>query len=1107
MAPILRISGFFLHLILLVVYAAPLLSLGEDGRPQQSPGQMLPLKPGRTIRIHAKSGTWMSVDLSKNGNVLLFDMLGDLYTMSISGGPARQLTRGLGFDTQGVYSPDGKRILFISDRSGADNLWISDASGANAQQISFGDDDTVLVSPAWSVDGNSIFVSRYLADYNNIELWNYNLNGSTKLIVPIVPFYNAPRETWQSAVGAAVSPDGQSLYYAKRVGGLDYDRLNSWGVVCRNLETGIEMLVVGSPFDHDKRGIAFRPAVSPNGQFLAFHTHKNGETFLNIRDMALESNREIHGPLDPDQLEASLWQDITARYTFTPDSSAIIISRNGTFDVIQISDGAIKKLALDANMMVDVGPSTRQTIIESDEDSEIHLVQAPTISPDGKSVAFMAMGAIYVQGLGCDCPPRLLVSGPDSLAQPSWSPNCKQLAYVSWSEATGGTVQVVSSDGSDSPREISDRAAFYTSPSFTPDGSAIAVFSSAVSDRQNNIFEFPKIRLSQLVMLPLAGDAKPRKIAGGEIGGLPQFNKTSSSVLVNAKGRIVSVDSNTGALACVAEVVGPGWYFVPGTLQPADDLRVNQDGKFLLASAAQQLFLLEMPNSAAPVDLTDPNLLKRRVTRGGVDYFGWANDGQIYWSMGNKLYFRDLSNVLPLETGEPTMPVKDPTPFELEISVSKLLPNGTIVLKGGKVLTMANGDCIIDKADIMVERNRIVQVGPSDSFPIPKASTILSIEGLTVLPGFVDEHDHIAEIRREVLSTEDWGLRARLAYGVTTSFDPSTLSIDMLSYQDMLDAGLMLGPRLRSTSMAIFSMNRFTSIEQVQPILERYKQSGLENIKEYRTGNRRVRQWMAMAAQEQELQPTTEGALSMKLELSQIMDGFSGSEHAFPALPLGDDVLGLLRAMHTSYSTTLMVTNGGPPASDWFVTHRNPANDKKMRWFYPPAAIKKKLTGRPNIPATDYRFLDVAANAARVVEAGGLLGIGAHGEVPGLGFHWELEAHVMGGMSPMRVLHAATAGSAEAIGRIHDLGTIEPGKLADLVFLHSDPLVDIKHTLDIEMVMRGGFLYDTMLNSLWPERKRLPPPWFCKVSNTQLHHKSGLCGTEDLTRAALNHQA
>lgn len=1074
------VAGAFALLLAGGATASPGGALSADGRPQQPSGQTLPMKPARTLHIHAHSGTWMSLDVSRDGRDILFDMLGDLYAMPVAGGPARQLTQGLGFDTQPTFSPDGRSILFVSDRSGADNLWVADADGRHPRQISFGDDDTVLVSPAWAADGRSVFVSRYRADLNNVELWRYGLDGSAQLLVPIKPSSDAPRSAWLSALGAAPSPDGRSLYYAKRVGGLDFDELDSWTIVRRDLKTGEEATIVSGPgsrsADHDT---AFRPAISPDGRLLAYETRNAGQTQLRLRDLATGLDRLIEAPLDRDQLEASVWQDIMPRYAFTPDGKALVVSRAGGFDRIPVGGGATARLTIDADMRVDVGPGTRQQIADTTGPVKARLIQAPVASPDGRMLAYMALGSLYVQPIGDGATSRRLETGPDLIAEPSWSPDGRTIAYVSWSEEQGGAIWTVAADGSHGPRKVSRLPAFYTAPAFALDGSAILAFRSAQAARQQTNFEFPTVRDAELVSLPVAG-GDARVITRGEIGGKPQFLASEpGSVFVKDRSGLVAIDLASGATRSIGKVLGPGWYFMPGSV-PADDLRVSPDGKWLLAEIAQQLFLVATPADGKTVDLTDPLMHKRRITTGGVDYFEWGASDEIQWSVGSSWRREPLSAALPLLGGAPTLPASQPAPVTMRVEVPRALPPGKLLLRGARVLTMAGGDRIIDDADILVDHNRIAAVGPRGSFAVPADAVIRDVTGKTIVPGFIDEHDHIGEIRRDVLSTEDWGLRARLAYGVTTSFDPSTLSIDMLSYQDMLDAGLMLGPRLRSTGMAIFSMNRFASLDEVRAVLRRYKADyRLGNIKEYRTGNRRVREWMAMAAREEGLQPTTEGALSLKLDLSQILDGFAGNEHALAAPPLGDDVIGLLTRMHTSYSTTLMVTNSGPEASDWFIVHRNPSEDPKMRHFWTPAAIEQKLIDRPGLPLQDYRFQPIAADAARVARAGGLVGMGAHGEVPGIGFHWEMEAHVMSGMAPMAVLHAASAGSAETIGRLGDLGTIEPGKLADLVILDRDPLANIRNTTAIHMVMRGGFLYagDT-LDELWPEAKPLAQPWF-----------------------------
>jgi Tol biopolymer transport system component len=1045
----------------------------EPGRPQQPAGQVLPLTPARTLTIDTDGGSWMSLDASPDGKAIVFDMLGDLYSLPMAGGRATQITRGLGFDTQPTFSPDGRWIAFVSDRSGAENLWVARPDGTQPRQVTFGDDDTVLTSPAWSADGQALFVSRFRPDFNNYELWRYGLDGTESLLAPIQPSATAPRTAWQSTLGASASSDGKSLYYARRVGGIDFDELDAWTIVRRDLATGAETTVVtgsgGRGADHES---FFRPQIAPDGHRLAYATRRSGRTELRLRDLSTGEDRLIAAPLDPDQLQSSSWQDILPRYAFSPAGDAVLLSRANHIERVALGDGAVTPVPFTAHMQVAVGPSTRQHIREDSGPVRARLVQAPIASPDGRLIAFSTLGSIYVQPFDGSAAPRRLGAG----FQPSWSPDGKQLALVTWSEGEGGAIWTMLADGSAPPTLVSDIPAFYTYPVFTPDGGTILAVRSSAAARQRSSFEFGKTRQAELVALPMAGGAA-RIVTQGKLGGRPNFVRGMPGVaFVLADDGLNRIDLAKGTRSQMVQVKGPGYYFVHGTV-PADDIKISPDGKWLLAQIVQQVYLLPVPAAGTTVDLTEATSPHRRLTDGGADFADWTADGRIDWTAGPTIARLAPAETLKLTETAAAIPVAK---LDIRVEAPRDRPHGMILLRGARAMTMAGGDRVIDDADILVSDDRITAIGPRGSLAVPAGAVIRDVAGKTILPGFIDVHDHIGEVRREVLSGEDWGLRLRLAYGVTTSFDPSTLSIDMIGYQDMLDAGLMVGPRLRSTGPALFSMNRFGSLDQVRAVLRRYRdQYGLRNLKEYRVGSRKVREWFIIAARELGMNVTTEGALSLKLDLSQILDGYAGNEHALPAVPLGPDIVALLAAMRTSYTTTLMVTNSGPTGADWFVENEPILADPRTTRFWPPGAIEQKLTTREWRPLRDYRFSAIAPGAAAVAKAGGLVGMGAHGEVPGAGFHWEMQAHVMGGMAPLAVLHAATAGSAETIGRLDDLGTLEPGKLADLVILDRDPLTDIRNTQGIAAVMRGGRLYDgATLDEIYPDPHPLPAPWF-----------------------------
>ena len=1058
-------------------------SAAPESRPHQSPGETLPLHPTRHIAFDTDEGTWMSVDLSPDGQHIVFDLLGDLYTLGITGGRATPITRGLPFDTQPVYSPNGQWIAFVSDRSGADNLWLVHPDGSELHQISFGDDDTELVSPAWSPDGESVYVSRFSWAVDNYELWRYGLDGSETLVVPVKAAGQA-RNSGVSSLGAVVSPDGQYLYFSRRTGTSDLNGgVDDWSIVRREVRSGAEETLLPDPGGPGKRTFPipyFRPGISPDGKRLVYATRFEGQTGLRIRDLTTGADRWLAFPIQHDQIQAQSWQDLVPRFAFTSDGSALLLSRGGKLEKLPLDGGTAMPIPFTAAVDIALGPLTRVAIKQETGPVRARLIQTPEQSPDGRQLTFSALGRVYVMPLGTrHAQPRRLTSGDEPEFHPSWSPDGHNVVFVTWADRTAGQVWIAPLQGG-AARQLTHSAAFYTRPVFTPDGKSVLVERSSNLGRLNVSMEFGQVRQSQLVELPLDGGTE-RMIYSGQFGGKPHFGASASVVYVRTATGLTPLDLRTGKTQPVVEVRGPGWYFMEGTAA-VDDSRMSPDGHWLLASVAQQLHILEVPASEAPVDLSHPGVRHRRITAVGADFFEWADGGKtITWAVGATFYRRPLADI-KLNAAENPNWTADAghrtQEFDVAVTVPRDVARGSILLRGARIITM-HDDEVIEKGEILVRDSHIVAVGPVGSLHVPADTTIRDVSGKTILPGFIDIHDHVADIRRDVLSLQPWGLAARLAYGVTTSFDPSTLSIDMFAYQDLVDAGIVVGARVPSTGTALFSYNRLASLDEARALLSRYRDHyHTHNVKEYMIGNRRQRQWLIQAAAEMGVMPTTEGSLSLKLDLTQIMDGYSGNEHSL-ATPIYHDVVEFLARSQTSYDTTLQIKNGGSPAQDDFVTRDRPLTDPKFLHFRPySVAVQSALTRTWTDPSVMV-YPAIGADVAKVQRAGGVIGMGSHGEIPGPGFHWEMEAHVQGGMTPMEALRAGTIGSAEAIGRAGEFGSLEPGKFADLVILNADPSLDIRNSKAVAQVMKNGRLYDAnTLDEVWPRQRPLPMQWF-----------------------------
>ncbi|MEO8778972.1 MAG: amidohydrolase family protein [Rhodanobacter sp.] len=1047
----------------------------------RAPSDRLPLIPTRHIRFDTDEGTWVSLDVSPDGRSIVFELLGDLYQVDMRGGVAKAITHGLPFDSQPRFSPDGKHIVFVSDRSGNENVWVADINGGHVRQVSMLDDNRVFASPTWSADGRSIYVSEFRAEITSYELWRYPIDGSGhgEQITRAKAYAMQPKDERLGVLGAVASRDGRSLFLAGEYGTFGEDMtLPMWSIYRMNLASGQMDKIVTNP------GSAMRPALSPDGKTLIYAARYKGETELRVRDLVGGSDRLLAYPVQHDVQEAMATRDTMPGYAFTPDGKALIAAYEGKIHRIDLANGNATVIPFLAHVDLDIGPSLRRSFKNGTGPVRARLIQTPVQSPDGKRIAFSSLGRVYTMALTPGARPQVLSPRGVSAFEPSWSPDGKSLVYISWTAKDAGVIWLTRMKG-DAPTALTKLAAYYTNPVFTPDGRAIVAQRSSNYERMHTYMEYGPLRQADLITFPLHG-GQTRILASGSMGGVPHFTNDATTVEVNFGDGLNAVKLDGTGRQLLVSVTGPGFYFQEGRVQ-IDDLRISPDGKWLLAQSAEQLYLLRMPaDSGKTLDIDRPPVAHRKLTNVGADFFGWADAGRtVTWAVGSTFYRQPLSSIAldPAGTagsGARPLPGKDGVAeFTAVVEVPRDVPHGTLVLRGATAITM-RGDEVIADADIVIVDNRITSIGKQGDVKIPEGAVIRDVHGRYIVPGFIDTHDHWAEVRRGVLDQQNWSYLTDLAYGKTAGLDPSPLSIDMLAYQDMLNAGQSLGPRVYSTGPAIFSFNEFTSLQQIKDVLSRYVDDfRTGNLKEYRTGNRRTREWVVMAAKALGLQPTTEGALDMKLDLTQIMDGFPGNEHSLVAAPLYKDVVQLLVQTRVSYTLTLQISHGGPPAQNYFIERDLPQDVEKMNHFSPPLLAETKFSRRHWYAPNEYFYGAIAQGAAKVQRAGGLVGVGSHGEVPGFGIHWEMQAYAAGGMTPHEVLHAATMGSAETIGRQDEIGSLTPGKYADLVILQKNPLEDIRNTLSIVQVMKNGRLYDAgTLDEIYPEVKPLAPQWF-----------------------------
>ncbi len=321
------ISLLFAALLAIPSFAA------EDAK-KDSP---LPLKPARNVEFSTDQGTWLSLDVSPDGKTLVLELVGDLYTMSFSGGDTHKITTGMAFNSQPRFSPDGKKITFISDRGGAENVWIADADGSNAKQLSQ-DEQSEFCSPVWTPDGNYVIASRFTQfPIGADELWMYHIKGGAGIQVTKSKGKpdTSPRR-WVNALGASPSKDGRFLYYASRVQPEGFYNVTFplSQIVRRNLVTGEEDTVTDSP------GSAMSPQISPDGKLLVYATRAETETGLRIRDLNSGEEHWLKYPVQRDDQESLFTRDFLPNYAFTPDGKEVVAAYGGKIHRISVADSA-----------------------------------------------------------------------------------------------------------------------------------------------------------------------------------------------------------------------------------------------------------------------------------------------------------------------------------------------------------------------------------------------------------------------------------------------------------------------------------------------------------------------------------------------------------------------------------------------------------------------------------------------------------------------------------------------------------------------------------------------------------------------------------------------
>jgi Tol biopolymer transport system component len=670
----------------------------------------------------------------------------------------------------------------------------------------------------------------------------------------------------------------------------------------------------------------------------------------------------------------------------------------------------------------------------------------PAVSPDGTRIAFTALGDLWVMAVGSL--PVQVTNDPSVELDPAWSPDGARVAFAS---DRGGAMDLWIHDfrtGADSQLTAEKDKGPVSAPSWSPDGLQMAYLVNRRTLHVIDVVGVPAQAGKELMAGsgPLGRPTWPpdgKRIAVGDLLPYALFERDGTNqLLLYAFGGSPSTSTLLLHHSAGNRINnGPVW---------------SPDGTRMAYVSEGRLWVVDVGPNAAP--LGDP----RAVTDDFPDSPTWQADSQllVYLTAGG------LRRVSADDERVDDIPVG--------IGWQAVWPDLTVV-HAGAVFDGKTHD-LRRNIDIVIDKSRILAVEPHQD-ALHAAGRIIDASSETVMPGLIDMYAHLDGGYGEALG------RLLLAYGITSVRDPEAAAFAGLEQRESYEAGRRIGPRVflagdPLTGARVFEpgASPVTSERQLQSELERGSRLGYDFFSTY------------LRLPDAYLRRAVEHAHAQGVPVA--------SRALFPAVALGVDQVDGLRevsrrgassrvsnrgvsyrdvvdviAKSATTMTPLISVNGLLEAQAFALKAARDASllgDPRLT-LMPAAHLEgfqqaaSFFRTRPNDAASQEAVVAALRKTVAAIAAGGgriVAGSGAPGVPYGAAFHAELEQFVEAGLTPFQALQSATLGAAEALGVDDVLGSIEPGKSADLVFVAGDPLRDIRAARDVRRVIRGGRDYD-----------------------------------------------
>lgn len=1028
---------------------------GETGEDQPKWDVNTPHGPTKTVSFSTDEGTWMDVDVSPDGREIAFSLLGDLYRLPITGGAAQRITSGPAWDVQPRWSPDGKELAFTSDRAGGNNLWRVRSDGSNPEQVT-NEDFRLLNNPAWTPDGQFIIGRKHFTSGRSLgagELWMYHVSGGKDGLQ-----LTEKKNEQQDLGEPVVSPDGRYIYYSEDVSGggaFDYNR-DPHGVIYAikrlDRQTGKTETVIASA------GGAVRPQPSPDGKSLAFVKRVRKNSVLHRLDLASGEVRPVWDGLSHDQQEAWAIFGPYTGFDWTPDSRAVVIWAQGKLWRVDMASGSRAEIPFTAQVEQTVTEPLRFTQQIDEGQFAPKMIRDVATSADGRDMVFHAVGKLWRKRLPDGQPQRL--TGNEGLYeyQPSFSADGGKLLYTTWSDEALGAIYVRNANGSGTGTRLTRDKGFYYHPRFSPDGKRIVYSKTAGSGLTGSLWSGDR----GIYVMP-AGGGEAVRVA--EQGSAPQFSADGSRVYYLTGGGLEKKLMSVGLHGEDAREVF--------NLKYVDAVTISPDGKWVAFTELFNAYVAPMVSTGKPVELGKDSkaIPVSQISADVGSYLHWSADSRsLNWMVGDRYHSRALDQSLAFLPGAPKEIAKPVSGGGIAVGLSVPVdkPDELVAFTNARIITMRdaeNAEEVIERGTIVLRGDEIIAVGASGSVPVPAGANVIDATGKTIVPGYIDVHAHASHFGQGVIPQQNWAYYTNLAFGITSMHDPSATTEFVFSESELQKAGRMVGPRVFSTGSILYGADGsfkvvVNSLEDARSHLRRLKANGAFSVKSYNQPRREQRQQINQAARELGMLVVEEGGSTFHHNMTMILDGVTGIEHNIPVAPLYKDVVELWSQTDVRNTPTLVVSYGGLSGEYWWYARDNVWEDAKLNRFFPRETLDARSIRRETAPDWDYWHVEVSKAAKTLRDAGVKIQVGGHGQLQGLSANWEIWMLAQGGFSNFEALRAATIDGADYLGLAGQIGSLEVGKQADLVVLDSNPLENIRATIDTRYVMVDGRLFD-----------------------------------------------